>query len=94
MNDAFSLSRGNQINSLIPLKISKYLSIETDYLPWAIFMDRNNIKYYSEMLLTTELNGVMQKYLANLIEPLYNDLGWVDVNNEEWLNKYKLNKLI
>ena len=87
INDAFGLSRMNEVNSLLPLKLSSFLSHDMEYMPWLVFLDSNNIKYYIDMLLTSELHGPMQSYLADLVEPIYNKLGWKEIENEPWLNK-------
>lgn len=85
LNDAFSLARSNEIEPFIPLELAGYLVKENEFIPWQIFL--NNIEYYTSMLLPSPFYGQFQEYLAKLVEPVYHQVGWMDKESIEWLNK-------
>lgn len=87
INDAFGLARAGQVAPLLPLRLSVFLSADEDYLPWDTFLDSNNINYYVKMLQTTEWYGGLQVYLSELVTPMYERLGWLERENENWLHK-------
>ena len=73
------------LNGDLPLELAKYLSNEFDYLPWNVFLSR--IKFYTDMLGSSQVSGDMQSYLRNLVEPYYKKLGWDDDVSQEWLDR-------
>lgn len=56
---------------------------EHDYLPWSVFLGR--IKYFNNILDSTELYGDLKKYFTSLVKNVYNKLG--GSNTEEWTDK-------
>ena len=66
-----------------PFEIIKYMSQETEYLPWSIAISRLN--YLTNMLESTSAFGKYQTYLVRLINPIYNTLGWEQKPNDTWL---------
>lgn len=67
------------------LNILDYLKSERDFLPWSVFLNR--IKYFNDILDSTELYGDLKKFLATLIEPYYKKLGWFEKNEDEFTEK-------
>ena len=84
INDVFALARSRHLSPILPLQLSAFLVNETEYLPWKIFLDQ--IKYYSQMLVTSEYNGKLQSFLGDLVAPLYETLGWQEKKGENWLH--------
>ena len=69
----------------IPFEIIEYLSQETDELVWTGFLNR--ISFFYESLVTTSAYGDYQKFMRTLVAPLYNQLGWIEKENDTWLQK-------
>lgn len=82
ISDVFSLSRGTYLSAELALELCEYLKTESDYLPWAIFLNR--IKYYVELLDLTEINGELTGFLRELVEPIYKKLGWEAKRTDSW----------
>lgn len=79
IDDAFNLARAKMINTTMALKTTKYLSKETDYIPWVSAM--RNLNYYILMFDRTEVYGALQAYLKKQIQPLYEHF---KVMTENW----------
>lgn len=93
INDAFALARSGDVNPTLPLQLTKFLAQESEYLPWKVFLDKNNVFYYTKMLVESPLNGPVKDYLAKLVEPVYSKLGWKARDDDKWLHK-KLRKSV
>lgn len=86
INDIFSLAQANQISPINAFELIKYLKNEFELLPWDTAINRLN--FYINMLETTEIYGEFNKYLLELIEPVYIKLTWNSSPNEGWLDRY------
>jgi hypothetical protein len=64
------------------------MSQETEFLPWRILINR--LGYLIEQLDTTKVYGNFQNYMIDLIQPLYDNLGWEDKQGDSWLRRYHL----
>lgn len=62
------------------------MSKETEYLPWNVAISR--LTYITNMLESTSAFGKYQSYLINLISPIYNELGWVEKDDDSWLQRF------
>lgn len=88
INDIFSLSQATLVRSDLPLEMIDYLSNELEFLPWSVFLNR--IRFYLDMLSSSQMVMDLKKYLASTVSPFYKKLGWFeDINNDQWLDKYK-----
>jgi len=67
------------------------LSKELDYLPWKVFLSR--VKFYIDMLESTEVYPDLQIFLGKLVEPYYKKLGWADDKSQDWLDRLIRNEL-
>ena len=85
INDAFALSEAGEISPVKAFEIISYLVEETDYLPWSTAI--NCLKYLTNMLDTKVSFGNYQKFVLELVTPMYNTLGWVEKDDESWPNK-------
>ena len=85
INDAFSLAQANLLDATKPFEIIKYLSEEVEYLPWMTALSR--LTYTIDMLEATSVFAKFQKYLIDLITPIYNKLGWDEKKSDSWLDR-------
>ncbi|XP_043934238.1 aminopeptidase Ey-like [Protopterus annectens] len=69
ITDAFNLARAKHIPVALALNTSRYLILETEYLPWQSF--RKNIDYFNLMFDRTEVYGPMKRYMRKQIFPLF-----------------------
>ena len=92
ISDVFSLSQARYIDPSIAFELAKFLSTEFDYLPWNVFINR--IKYFTDLLDSSQNYGRLQLYLSNLVEPYYRNLGWDDDKKQNWLDRSIRNPVI
>ena len=86
LNDVFGFSQAFLITPpTTPFEIAKYLSNETEYLPWTIAFDR--LKYITDQLQFRLAYQDLKKYYLSLIEPIYNKLGWNVREQDRWLDR-------
>ncbi|XP_050759431.1 aminopeptidase N [Gymnogyps californianus] len=80
IDDAFNLARANYVNVTLALRTTRFLSQETQYVPWEAAL--NNLHYFQLMFDRSEVFGVMTKYIQKQVMPLFNHYknitnGWV-----------------
>lgn len=85
INDAFSLAEANKINATKPFDIIKYISLEDEFLPWNVLLDR--FQFFIDLIEATEIYGNLREYLIELVKPLYLKLTWNENENDSWLNR-------
>lgn len=75
--DSFYLAKANLLSYSIPLNLAKYLKNESHITPWivAIRSFRNIINYIQQKSL---YRSQFQQYIQDLVQPIYNKLGWTD----------------
>ncbi|NXF35795.1 AMPE aminopeptidase, partial [Nyctibius bracteatus] len=77
LDDAFALARAGLVNYSVPLELTKYLTNETDYLPWHRVI--SSVTYLANMLEDdTNLYPRFQEYFRYLVKPIVNQLQWND----------------
>ncbi|KFV75904.1 Glutamyl aminopeptidase, partial [Struthio camelus australis] len=77
LDDAFSLARAGLVNYFVALELTKYLTNETDYLPWHRAISA--VTYLADMLEDdTNLYLQFKDYFRFLVKPIVNQLGWSD----------------
>ncbi|NXH18874.1 AMPE aminopeptidase, partial [Bucco capensis] len=80
LDDAFSLARSGLVNYAVPLQLTKYLTNETDYLPWHRVIA--SVSYLASMLEDdTSLYPLFQEYFRSQVKPIVDQLGWNDTGN-------------
>ncbi len=63
------------------------MSKELDYLPWNTLLV-SRINFYLEMFETSKLYTELKAYLASLVTPYYNKLGWIEnVEKDEFVDR-------
>ncbi|XP_036390835.1 alanyl (membrane) aminopeptidase b [Megalops cyprinoides] len=69
IDDAFNLARATIVDTTLALRTTKYLSNETEYMPWESALD--NLDYFFLMFDRSEVYGPMQDYIRKQVEPLF-----------------------
>uniref|UniRef100_A0A672ZKT2 Aminopeptidase n=1 Tax=Sphaeramia orbicularis TaxID=375764 RepID=A0A672ZKT2_9TELE len=70
IDDAFNLARAKIVRTELALETTKYLRMETDFMPWESALD--NLDFFYLMFDRSEVYGYMQDYLRNQVTPLFN----------------------
>ncbi|NXL66150.1 AMPN Aminopeptidase, partial [Chordeiles acutipennis] len=70
IDDAFNLARAKYVNVTLALDTTRFLSQETEYMPWQAAL--NNLRYFQLMFDRSEVFGVMSKYIRKQVTPLFN----------------------
>ncbi|XP_062318651.1 aminopeptidase N-like [Osmerus eperlanus] len=69
IDDAFNLARAKIIPTVLALRTTKFLSTETEYMPWESALD--NMDFFYLMFDRSEVYGDMQAYLNKQVRPLF-----------------------
>ncbi|XP_062868491.1 aminopeptidase N [Trichomycterus rosablanca] len=69
LDDAFNLARASITNITLALRMTKYLSVEREYIPWEAVL-RNLDSLYA-VFERSEVYGPMQAYLRKQVKPLF-----------------------
>ncbi|NXX16101.1 AMPE aminopeptidase, partial [Podargus strigoides] len=78
LDDAFSLARAGLVNYSVPLGLTRYLTNETDYLPWHRVI--SSVTYLANMLEDdAALYPRFQEYFLYLVKPIVDQLQWNDL---------------
>nr|XP_040569452.1 endoplasmic reticulum aminopeptidase 1-like isoform X3 [Lepeophtheirus salmonis] len=81
INDAFSLSQAGLLPATIPLELCTYLILEEQIVPWSVAMQHLN--HWKLILRETNVVPNINRFILQLILPLYNKLGWEDKGSHE-----------
>ncbi|TKR69186.1 hypothetical protein L596_021371 [Steinernema carpocapsae] len=74
IDDAFTLAEANQLPYETALNITRYLSKETELLPWAMALDGVNV-LLANFREEPELEH-LRTYIKSLVKPLYEKINW------------------
>ncbi|XP_077988200.1 aminopeptidase N-like [Glandiceps talaboti] len=74
ISDAFNIGKSQRLDHVIALKVIEYLTAERDYNP--LLTTRDNLRYTVTMLWRMSTYGYFERYLRQLISPIYEELGW------------------
>ncbi|XP_067878658.1 aminopeptidase N-like isoform X2 [Heterodontus francisci] len=69
IDDAFSLARGKYIPITRALETTRYLHMETEYLPWDTLS--NHLDFIELMLKETPGYALLEKYILSKVTPVY-----------------------
>ncbi|ESO98455.1 hypothetical protein LOTGIDRAFT_174264 [Lottia gigantea] len=69
IGDAFALARANLLDYSMALNMTVYLKSEQSYIPWRAFLD--SVKFLNGMIANTAAYGKLQKYLSDLVAPVF-----------------------
>ncbi|XP_017691744.1 PREDICTED: aminopeptidase N [Lepidothrix coronata] len=70
IDDAFNLARAKYVNVTLALSTTRFLSQETEYMPWQAAL--SNLQYFQLMFDRSEVFGAMTKYMQKQVTPLFN----------------------
>ncbi|NXT18500.1 AMPN Aminopeptidase, partial [Syrrhaptes paradoxus] len=70
IDDAFNLARAKYVNVTLALSTTRFLSRDTEYMPWQAAL--NNLNYFQLMFDRSEVFGAMTKYIRQQVTPLFN----------------------
>ncbi|XP_063203100.1 aminopeptidase N [Chroicocephalus ridibundus] len=90
IDDAFNLARAKYVNVTLALSTTRFLSQETEYMPWEAAL--NNLHYFQLMFDRSEVFGVMTKYIRKQVTPLFDHYknitgNWNDIP-EDLMDQY------
>ncbi|NWV49442.1 AMPN Aminopeptidase, partial [Daphoenositta chrysoptera] len=82
IDDAFNLARAKYVNVTLALSTTRFLSRETEYMPWQAAL--SNLQYFQLMFDRSEVFGAMSRYMKKQVTPLfayYKNItnGWNDI---------------
>ncbi|XP_064645182.1 aminopeptidase N-like isoform X2 [Lineus longissimus] len=73
IGDAFNLARAYRLSYAVALNVSSYLSKEEDFVPWKTAI--SSINWIESMLSRSEVYGLLQTYIRNLVAPAFRRAG-------------------
>ncbi|NXG08010.1 AMPN Aminopeptidase, partial [Sakesphorus luctuosus] len=82
IDDAFNLARAKYINVTLALSTTRFLSQETEYMPWQAAL--NNLQYFQLMFDRSEVFGAMTEYIQQQVIPLFRH--YKNITNN-WVNR-------
>ncbi|XP_063952709.1 aminopeptidase N-like [Lytechinus pictus] len=90
IDDAFTLARSGNLSVETALNLTRYLGNEEDYIPWDATLD--HMAYITNMFRLSGGYGPLELYMRDLLQPLFESLGWDDSDNV--LEQYTRNSAI
>ncbi|XP_023669966.2 aminopeptidase N-like [Paramormyrops kingsleyae] len=69
LDDAFNLARAKILSTTLAMRLTKYLSKEREYIPWASAI--NNLDYFILMFDGSKEYAPLKEYLKKLVTPLF-----------------------
>ena len=74
LDDALNLARADQLDYPTALKVTEYLTQETNYIPWSSAITA--FTYLENMMKRSPGFGELKHYLIDTLQPLYDRLGF------------------
>ncbi|XP_052891874.1 aminopeptidase N [Anopheles moucheti] len=87
IDDALNLARAGYLDYVVALNVTRYLAHETDYVPWKAAIAALN--YIDSMLIRTRHYGLFKKYSMDLLENIFQEVGFEDHRDSPLLTVYK-----
>lgn len=69
IDDAFNLARAKYIQTIAALETTRFLTNETEYMPWEAAL--GSLNYFTLMFDRSNVYGPMKKYLQKQVTPLF-----------------------
>lgn len=85
INDAFGSAQAGLLGATKPFELIGFLSNELEWLPWRVTLNR--LQFYINLLDLTGSYGYLEKYLTQLIQPIYTKLTWEEKPSDSWLER-------
>ena len=86
IDDALNLARSGLLSYDIALGVTSYLHKEVEYIPWAAAL--SGMSYLNKQVKRTPTYGTFKKYMRNLVDPLYNRVGFKARPNDQPLDVF------
>lgn len=86
IDDAFNLARAGYLDYTIALGTLKYLSKESEYVPWRTAL--NSLGFLDDILSDRRANGYFQQFIRSKVKPLADKLGWEPDNKDSHIDIY------
>lgn len=84
IDDTFALLSTGLVNGMDAYELIRYLKSETEFIPWMAALSA--MEQQEELLIDHEIFIDVQRYFLELILPIYNKIGWVQIDQStEWL---------
>ncbi|XP_035920050.1 aminopeptidase N-like [Anopheles stephensi] len=80
IDDAMNNARSGRLQYAVPLQLLRYLSKETDYVPWAA-VDRN-LALLNVLMRGTNKYNLWHKYCLEFVEPTYTLMGMTTLDQD------------
>lgn len=86
LDDAFNLARAELLDYITVFRLLEYLQKEHHFLPWDSVS--RSLTYINTLLVDTEAFNFWNRYVQQLVAPLYDHFGLRDLgNSENWGDK-------
>ena len=85
LDDALNLGRADLLDYPTALKVTEYLTLETDFIPWSAAV--TGLAYLEDMMKRSAGFGELRHYLLATLQPLYDRLGFQEVEGEKFLDE-------
>ncbi|KAL6443889.1 hypothetical protein ACFW04_001722 [Cataglyphis niger] len=85
IDDLFNLARATYVDYELVLNASRYLTRETNHLPWKAFF--NGLSYVYERFEQSEHQKHLEKYILKILSTMYNKIGFNDRDDDKFLDK-------
>ena len=85
LDDALNLGRADLLDYPTALKVTEYLTLEADFIPWSAAV--TGLAYLENMMKRSAGFGELRHYLLATLQPLYDRLGFQEVEGEKFLDE-------
>ncbi|XP_064214193.1 aminopeptidase A isoform X3 [Tribolium castaneum] len=81
LEESFSIAQSGDLSYEIPLTMTKYLTKETNYIPWGVASSQ--LQQIAKYLQNSRLDSGFKNYVVTLLKPAYDNLTWDDSDDSE-----------
>ena len=85
LDDLFNLGRAGVLPQVTALRATEYMTAERSYTPW--YALGRNIAHVRRMLLKGSGSGLLQQYMQNLINDVFIDVGYADLDSDTHMQR-------
>lgn len=85
IDDLFNLARASYVDYELVLNASRYLTRETNHLPWKAFF--NGLSYVYERFEQSEHQKHLERYISKILSTMYNKIGFDDREDDKFLDR-------
>lgn len=86
IDDLFNLARATYVDYKLVLNASRYLTRETNHLPWKAFF--NGLSYvYERFEKQSEYQEYLERYISKILSKMYEKIGFDDRDDDKFLDR-------